>query len=73
MGLADADSNAFLDQLPVSQMIAPTVTVSSPPPPSAPRQSSAPPSSRAIDDLVAAAGVDIVWNRQRYLELDIEQ
>ncbi len=33
------------DQLPVSQMIAPTVTVSSPPPPSAPRQSSAPPSS----------------------------
>jgi hypothetical protein len=32
-------------QLPVSQMIAPTVTVSSPPPPSAPRQSSAPPSS----------------------------
>ena len=33
------------DQLPVSQMIAPTVTVSSPPPPSAPRQSSAPSSS----------------------------
>lgn len=33
------------DQLPVSQMIAPTVTISSPPPPSAPRQSSAPPSS----------------------------
>jgi hypothetical protein len=30
------------DQLPVSQMIAPTVTVSSPPPPSAPRESSAP-------------------------------
>lgn len=33
-------------QLPVSQMIAPTVTVSSPPPPSAPRQSSAPSSTQ---------------------------
>ncbi|HET9845966.1 MAG TPA: hypothetical protein VFQ02_09450 [Nitrospira sp.] len=33
------------DQLPVSQMIAPTVTISSPSAPSAPRQSSAPSSS----------------------------
>ena len=61
------------DQLPVSQMIAPTVTVSSPPPPSAPRQSSAPPSSEPSTTLSQPPASTSIWNRQRHLELDIEQ
>ena len=73
MGLADADSNAFLvnyrglsndctdgDGLFSSTAISSAAIFGAL-------------LITAIDGLAASAGVDIAWNRQRYLELDIEQ